>query len=569
MALLPLARALSLETRMLSLSFHAVDVSIDPQTAIPSHYRDQVAVEVGPGAPGSAVDRGTTVIAVDEGRSSVIVRVPAGAPVPLFWTWCSDGTLAIADAYAGLERVRARVNCSHPREFDRVAVLESFLFDAPLGNRTPLEGVRRVRPGEELNFDLITRSERSRWHWLPRLGRLREESDWGTLVDEGADHLRRLMEPLPLDDEESLLLPLTGGYDSRLLALLAARSMPNPVHTYTFRRGWSSETWVAARVARELGLPHRVLDLTPECYREFAREVVLRTGGMITGMHTHGIYCCEVLLDERLRSMPRVFGYYGGPLTGEQTASAELAERTETAVGLLEQFSRSAYTSALEQHRDAIIADIEELRGPYDESDSEPGRFYDFWRMIERQGGLLTHLFAHHRTFHGVPVLEPMINGDALDFFLSLPRELRVDRKLFKAAFDRIDPELFRMASIHDEPSSWLGRIDQMFGLLQEVADRVDPGQEFVLNPFGFEQHGKNLYNHLQGDVAAGMDVASELFGVDRREPTFPVWRTSTVKEYYRLAALGYLADQRSSGTAGRGVPGPVSSNGPDVQESR
>ena len=143
---------------------------------------------------------------------------------------------------------------------DPAGVVEFLAFGCSVGERTVVDGVRRLLPGHLL--------------WL-RSGRLDVREYWDVIPPEGAAPAlhRAPAELLALLDEAvaaslvsdvPLGLMLSGGIDSSAVAALAARHVPaSELTAYSVAFGRADdEVAAAARFARELGLRHRTISLT-------------------------------------------------------------------------------------------------------------------------------------------------------------------------------------------------------------------------------------------------------------------------------------------------------------------
>ena len=96
---------------------------------------------------------------------------------------------------------------------------------------------------------------------------------------------------------------------------------------------------------------------------------------------------------------------------------------------------------------------------------------------------------------------------------------------------------------MHFKQGSFLATVEAIFEKLESGFNRLSTGQECFLSPFKYEQHEKNLFNYLKSDVQKGIDIVCKMENIKGRSVQFPVWKYSTPKEYYRLAALHYLLD--------------------------
>lgn len=127
----------------------------------------------------------------------------------------------------------------------------------PLGGRTTVAGIRRLRPWERIHVDRdgdIT-SDSSGWPWLEY------ETAAGANLDAVGDQLEASVAQLAGGGRLAPLL--SGGWDSRILATLASRfaapGQPLTARTTSSDTGTVMEELVAAKVAEHLGLDHRIL----------------------------------------------------------------------------------------------------------------------------------------------------------------------------------------------------------------------------------------------------------------------------------------------------------------------
>jgi len=482
-----------------------------------------------------------TSISFDVENKVVILRSAIGNPAPLFWGW-KENELIVADSASVVLSMIKNSSCIDEKDFDKVGLIESMLFDGPLSERTLFDRVKKVQCAEKVELILAEKKAVKTWRWLPKIQTNSELSN-SEIESLAKHHLARLMEKVRVDD---VVLPVTGGLDSRLLAALLRKGPENtkPINTYTFQRGWSFETWCAKKVAKKLSLKHLTFNLDSRCYKDFAKKVVRNSGGMITGMHTHGIYCCEELLPDTLKNLPRIFGYFGDPITGAMTEIVEDGMKLSTPQAIFEKYRSSLYPQLVEIYKDEIISDLNLTYDAFCESASLAHTFHEFWKIQQRQNNLITHLFHYHRTHMGVSVIEPFIDEDFINFFLSMPFEHRLNRGMFKKTSKLLFPEVFSLTSMHFSSGSILAKIEQLFEKLESVANKISPTQEVLLSPFRYEQHQKNLQNYLSDDVAAGVKIMTKIFSVPSVDIRFPLWRYSgTEKECYRLAALSYLLE--------------------------
>lgn len=129
------------------------------------------------------------------------------------------------------------------------------------GDGTPFEEIRRLGLACVLEHEpgAAPALRRERWPWVEVEP---DDPELGEVAEAVLAALRARL--APLNGARPLRLPLSGGWDSRLLAILAAEGR-EPVETLTINpdKGNDKDVRFARAVAEGLGLPHRVLPTDP------------------------------------------------------------------------------------------------------------------------------------------------------------------------------------------------------------------------------------------------------------------------------------------------------------------
>lgn len=180
-----------------------------------------------------------------------LIRDGAGART-LYWTGDASRGWCFASSPRPLRRAEGVSG-----EVDLVALRDYLEAAFVPGERTMWRGIAEQRPGTALPLP----DGRARVFWEP------EEciEDPDAPLETHAARLRAL-----LDDAVRVRLPasgpvgvyLSGGVDSSLVAALAARMAPGPVHTFSlhFGGGYANELEWSSLVARHCGTEHHVLE---------------------------------------------------------------------------------------------------------------------------------------------------------------------------------------------------------------------------------------------------------------------------------------------------------------------
>lgn len=114
-------------------------------------------------------------------------------------------------------------------------------------------------------------------------------------------------------NSQDLLIPLSGGLDSRLLACLAQSEKLN-FRSLVFGPKYSNEVTIAKEVARKLNIKLEYKELRNSYYLEYGEDVVKYTGGLSSAMHCH-LY--SILKANNLKPKYLIHGFMGDVYAGD------------------------------------------------------------------------------------------------------------------------------------------------------------------------------------------------------------------------------------------------------------
>jgi hypothetical protein len=147
-----------------------------------------------------------------------------------------------------------------PFEADVAAWASILTIGYPMGDETPFREVRRLAPSATLGADGVATEHP--WPWAEF------DPDPGPgQAGEILDALRADLARLPA--EHPPILPLSGGWDSRLLGcLIAERGIGTTAVTFNSDQGRAEDERLATAVAAELGLEHELFEAGAGSYAE-------------------------------------------------------------------------------------------------------------------------------------------------------------------------------------------------------------------------------------------------------------------------------------------------------------
>jgi asparagine synthase (glutamine-hydrolysing) len=161
-----------------------------------------------------------------------------------------------------------RTMLGHPAirpRLDLAGVVEYLAFGHTSGERTLIEGVRKLPPGHALRVHRGKLEEIEYWDALPP-----EDRDGFTATEERLLELLDEAVAAALVSDVPISLMLSGGLDSSSVATLAARHIdPSELTAYSVSFGLDTdESSAAAHLAKDLGMRHSELLLTKKVLRK-------------------------------------------------------------------------------------------------------------------------------------------------------------------------------------------------------------------------------------------------------------------------------------------------------------
>lgn len=216
------------------------------------------ALEAGPADAALASLAGHWALACDSGGSTLLA-VDRMRSLGLLYAF--DGTRWIVSDEVGALLARL----ASPRlDVEQARIFESYGY--ALGEETLIEGVFSVEAGSivELRPD-GSRIARSFAGYRRPADPIEDPADFAVAFSAALDATVGRM--LDAAGERPLVLPLSGGLDSRLLLARLARLGATRVSAFTYGKAGAGEIGVSKRVAEAFGVPWTVVDYPPDRMR--------------------------------------------------------------------------------------------------------------------------------------------------------------------------------------------------------------------------------------------------------------------------------------------------------------
>lgn len=358
---------------------------------------------------------------------------------PLYYTQ-QNGKLLFA---AG---VRALLSCPYPaRRVDLLALAEFLSLEYVLGDKTLLTDVHLFPPASLLAYHRGRLTIRP--YWKLAFADTYPMQDEETIIEGVLYHLRQAV-ARQMRDDGIIGVMLSGGLDSRfILALMGEQEQS--VRTFTFGIPGCDDARSAWEVATRVGTSHHFLELEPGYLLEMGEEGVCLTDGMSSCAHMHVL---GNLRQEAESVQILYLGFLGDALMG-----AHLHR------DLWASYDEESFTRLLFQRTNVLFTEKEqaELFGEEVYRRVKGTVFASFQAVLEESNGILIAdrqncydlhqrqrrfiLNGHELLRSRLAVRTPFCDKDLVDFMLTVPPGLRLERRILVTALQRAFPELAKI----------------------------------------------------------------------------------------------------------------------------
>jgi asparagine synthetase B (glutamine-hydrolysing) len=385
-----------------------------------------------------------------------------------------------------------------PRDIDALAVGQFLISSHLIDNRSLIKNVTTLLPASvnEVNPKCYD----SRTYWVPRV----QASSDGEL-DEWADRLAHYIGAAVRRrcGTEPLLLPLSGGLDSRAIASFLPKDQLQKVVACSFGHSHCYDVRCGRAVARAKGVAFTYLPLPLDFFRQYIADGIRLTDGEVS---------IEALPMLRLLSAGEpgtkiVTGFLGDVLSGGHLLSFESYESDQAKLDHIWQrlYQRQGFSEVLLQ-RVLVPSRFREISGSAYQLMLDALRAADASTWEDR--AMLVEL--HHRQSRYISYLgrvlasryrneEPFLDGDVLDSFLEMPLEFRRHQRAYRRMLVRHATELSAIREAKTRRS--VATIDR-FGsrLNRQASPNIEQRREWI--PEGVEWRLKAM-KRIAGQLVA------------------------------------------------------------------
>jgi len=390
------------------------------------------------------------------------------------------------------------------------------------GSNTLYEGISQLQSGEVVVINKSTGEVSHHQHHVHTTSS--EEYDGEDIEQKFETKLERAFDRLTRAAAgRQIVVPLSGGYDSRLIALMLKKSGYENVLTYSDKSSGSGDADLAEEVADNIGLPWTTVELTHSDWHSFYNsekwcEYFERASYLGSLPQPTHVLTLEKLLDRGEISQDAIIVPGHSALDTMKATPPKLEGQTELNLGELtdqiisQHFKYNTHVQIPEnQLSDRVSDSIQENTSNSPTSSVEA---FERWRLKERRTKLIVN---GNRAFDfvGLNWWIPLEDKELYEFWKMVPMEEKRHRSFYE---DYIE-ELYReIGNVDKEESSQIS--DDNYKAI--IADLI---RDYPIWPFAKRMYGRwtkskarhkyvkkfKLYDIYQKDARFGIISEEEL----------------------------------------------------------
>ena len=401
-----------------------------------------------------------------EGIANLVIIDANIASITNDWTGANkifSGLDRDVSCISSLESVVYKTLGCTDANIDHVAVYALMATGAYFGNQTLYKNIRVQAPDsttiyyskkEEIHQRLSIFPTQDRW-----------TSGWQELVEEWGDLVDEEM-TAALGDKRKMVLLLSGGIDSRVIAAIASEKN-YPITAISYGNSTWQDGIQAKQIAKNLHIPFKLSSIGLDYLKRYTKAWIDWFGA---SMCLHGVYQMPGLcyLRENFQNHEIITGFTGDPLEGMQIESL----MADCGGSLLEKFFQKNHLW-MDDEIQALIPwlNVKECRAKLEmvlinQYKSFQGADYQrMWLLFQwnRVFQFSSYQPMMYEYFSGV--VTPFVRRSLANFTLSLPRAVLERRRLFYDVIKSKYPAVSKIPGTYDQPTHIFDFIPTKFGI--------------------------------------------------------------------------------------------------------
>lgn len=402
-----------------------------------------------------------------EGHNELLAIVDRKRSIPLFYYQEND-TWIISD----------KVQLSSPTSLNEVAVKEFILTGFTAGPKTLYKEVFQIEAGNYIQISALgelKKNEYYQFYHQPVKKDIEEFSEElsNLFMEVFEDLYKRLNHKVPI-------LPLSGGYDSRIIALLLKEFGIKDVRSFTYGKSGNKESLVSKDIADRLGLEWTFIEYKKEDWKKWYQseqwsDYVDFASNASSMAHLQDWPAVTEIINKKDEDYVFIPGHSGDFLAGSHLSYEITIDKTYT--------KQDVANFVLQKHhklwemekgisgngRDVFSEVISSFGQLPFETNEEATALFEYWDWKERQAKFIINSVRVYEFYHKAWEL-PLWDDRLMDFFKQVPVELRFKKYLYDYTLNKMYPGFF---PVPHKPEGKKASLKDKYGMFYGVAKKA------------------------------------------------------------------------------------------------
>ncbi len=301
------------------------------------------------------------------------------------------------------------------------------------GKRTLFKDVYQVQAGELIVYaNNETNAEFYTDFWVKNIDNSHFETLQQKLCSKFDDAFERLINSL---NGRQAVVPLSGGYDSRLIAVMLKKFGYHNVFTFTYGRAGNYELENSKKTAETLDFPWTFIEYNKALINDFINDKVFKeyfhfAGKGCSMFYMQDYFAVKYLHDNNLIDKDAVFipGHSGDSISGSHLMESLAKPMSENELANI--MAKKTYNQNTHlRHKKQLILLIKDFIEKAPEN-TPTYNILEAWVYYERQAKFVVNS-ANVFDFFGYEYRLPFWDVDMVEFFKTLPFEHRLFKTLY------------------------------------------------------------------------------------------------------------------------------------------
>lgn len=350
--------------------------------------------------------------------------------LPLFYTWTEEGWI-VAD------QAKEITDLKHSAKLNHIAQKEFKGTGYVTGCETLIEGLEQLQAGEIVELGDKVRRE---FYYSYRLDRPSHKS-YEELRIEGINVFERTFERMIQSlNGRTAVVPLSGGFDSRLIAVMLKKAGYEKIICFSYGRKDNHEAEISEKVAEKLGFKWYFIEYSEELIKDFVEskaftEYYQWAGNFTSMFFMQEYFAVQEMKVAKLIPEDAIFipGHSGDFLGGSQFTKHGFSAEQESTGTIVNRIFDVKYHYATYNQKDAGIMKLriqEQLEENSTGKNALAYSIHEDWDMKEKLAKFNGNSNAAY-TFFGHEFRFPYWDLELLEFFRTLPVLYKLNKRLY------------------------------------------------------------------------------------------------------------------------------------------